>query len=330
MKNLFKYLIIAIIAAGCSSAKPPVKIIFDTDFGGDADDLGALAMLHNLADHGECELAAIMCWSTEESAIPAIDAVNRWYAHPDIPLGLRKEGSHVAQWNYNSVIAQNFENHLTPDMVPGTTALYRKILSSSSEHSITIITVGPLKNIQNLLMSEGDEYSPLSGKELLESKVKEVVIMGGNFPSGENEWNFNGNMPGVTPYVLDNLEVPLVFTGFEVGVKLKTGAALNERDELTPLQTGFSHFSQYAPWIKQNYKGKILDNSSFDQSAVLYAVRNGVGTYWEKVEGGRCLADDKGGNSWIPMEESSHSYLKLTMPADELAGLIEAIMLNEF
>jgi len=33
-----------------------VKIIFDTDFGGDADDLGALAMLHNLHNKGECEL----------------------------------------------------------------------------------------------------------------------------------------------------------------------------------------------------------------------------------------------------------------------------------
>jgi len=42
------------------------KIIFDTDFGGDADDLGALAMLHHFVDKEECELAAIMCWSLQE------------------------------------------------------------------------------------------------------------------------------------------------------------------------------------------------------------------------------------------------------------------------
>ena len=49
MKNILRLLIIAIIVAGCS-VEPPVTIIFDTDFGGDADDLAALAMLHNLAD----------------------------------------------------------------------------------------------------------------------------------------------------------------------------------------------------------------------------------------------------------------------------------------
>lgn len=329
MKNILKVLFLAVILGGCGK-EANIKIIFDTDFGGDADDLAALVMLHNLAGQGECELTAIMCWSTEESAIPAIDAVNRWYGHPDIPLGLRKEGSHVSQWNYTSPIAQNFEHRLTPEQVRESTDLYRDILSGSEDHSITLVTVGPLKNILNLLDSEADTHSPLSGRELVNRKIKEVVIMGGNFPSGENEWNFNGNMPGVTRAVLEELDIPVVFSGFELGVKIKTGAILNEVDEQTPLHTGFLHFSQHAPWIKQDYKGEILDNSSFDQTAVLYAVRNGVGNYWDKVEGGRCMADDSGGNTWTPMENSKHSYLKLSMPADEIANLIEAIMLNDF
>ena len=52
------------------------KIIFDTDFGGDADDFGALAMLYNLMHKGECAILAVMCWSTEKYAVSAIDAVN--------------------------------------------------------------------------------------------------------------------------------------------------------------------------------------------------------------------------------------------------------------
>ena len=55
------------------------KIIFDTDFGGDADDLGVLCMLHNCIDKNECELLGIMCRSTEKYAVSAIDAVNRFY-----------------------------------------------------------------------------------------------------------------------------------------------------------------------------------------------------------------------------------------------------------
>ena len=40
-------------------AKPPVKIILDTDFGDDGDDLAALAVLHHLANLGEAEILAV-------------------------------------------------------------------------------------------------------------------------------------------------------------------------------------------------------------------------------------------------------------------------------
>jgi hypothetical protein len=45
-----------------STAK--AKIIFDTGFGGDADDLGALAMLNHFENKGETGLLAMMCWNT--------------------------------------------------------------------------------------------------------------------------------------------------------------------------------------------------------------------------------------------------------------------------
>jgi inosine-uridine nucleoside N-ribohydrolase len=306
------------------------KIIFDTDIGGDADDLGAIAMLHNYVSRGDCELLAVMCWSDDEYAVPAIDAINRFYLHPNIPIGVRKDGTSTSVTNYNQAIANNFEYKLTYNDVPETVDLYRKILSSAADTSITIITVGPLKNIQRLLQSKADKHSKLNGSELISKKVKEFVIMGGKFPKGDDEWNFNGNMPGVTKYVLSNLKVPVVFSGFELGVQIKTGAIFNEIDTETPLYKGFMYFSQHAPWIKDQYKGKILDNSTFDQTAVLYAVNGGVDVLWEKVTGGFCEADEKGGNKWVKRENSNHSYLKLIETPKFMALLIEAIMLNRF
>ena len=82
------------------------KIIFDTDFGGDADDLGALAMLHNLMHLGECDLIAVTCWSTEEYAVSAIDAVNRYYQHPNIPIGVRKDPIHEVKWNHSKPLTE--------------------------------------------------------------------------------------------------------------------------------------------------------------------------------------------------------------------------------
>src|SRR5438046_2179973 len=39
-------------------AARPVKVIFDTDMDSDCDDVGALAVLHALADRGEAEILA--------------------------------------------------------------------------------------------------------------------------------------------------------------------------------------------------------------------------------------------------------------------------------
>ncbi len=322
------FLLTLLLFSVAAFAQP--KIILDTDFGGDADDLGALVMLHNFIDKGECDLLAVMNWSNEEFAVAGIDAVNRFYKHPDIPVGTRKDSIKHQEWTYGKAIADNFYHELNNKTAEDATTLYRKILSRSKDSSITIVTIGPLKNIENLIRSKPDSISKLTGKQLIKKKVKEFVIMGGKFPKGKWEWNFNGGMPGVTRFVIKNITVPITFVGFEVGAPIKTGEILNTINPKTPLYIGFLHFSNNAPWMKKYYNGKIINNSSFDQTAVLYAVRNGVGTYWEKIQNGYCKPDDNGGNIWIENQKSNHSYLKLKMKPEDLAKLIENIMLNKF
>ncbi len=305
------------------------KIIFDTDIGGDADDLGALAMLNTFISRGDCELLAVMNWTMDEDAVPSIDAVNRFYLHPNISVGTRKGKTVHLDENYNRVIAENFSYKLTYNTVPDATELYRKILSKAADTSITIVTTCPLLNIQNLIKSGPDNYSPLTGSELITKKVKEFVMMGGQFPRGKDEWNFNGNMPGVTKFVLGKLKVPITFSGYELGEQIKTGEDFNNIDQETPLYKGFLYFSSHAPWMKANFKGKILPNFSFDQTAILYAVKGGVGTYWDKVDDGYCEADDNGGNKWVKSKNSNQSYLKLKESPEVMATLIEVLMLNK-
>jgi inosine-uridine nucleoside N-ribohydrolase len=307
------------------------KIIFDTDFGGDADDLGALVMLHNLHNRGECELLAIMSWSTEEYVIPAMDAVNHWYGNPHIPMGIRSHESHHTDWNYTKPLADALPHKLRNQDVLMAVDLYREILANHNDKSITIVTVGPLANIKDLLMSKPDQHSSLNGKELIEKKVEKFVIMGGHFPSGEWEWNFNGDMPGVTRYVLENLTIPIVFSGFELGVQVGTGPRFHELDPGHPLYIGYMHFSEHASWMKDRYvPGKITANASYDQTAVLYAVRGGEGIYWDKVENGLCVADDEGGNKWVESNKSTHhAYLVLKKSPEEMADIIYSLKLED-
>jgi hypothetical protein len=304
-----KTLILITISIFCIKTYSQVNIIFDTDLGGDADDLGALAMLNHFSNKKECNLLAVMAWTTEEHAVPAIDAVNTFYGNPDIPIGVRKDGKHFVEWNYSKSIADAYKHNATYESATEATTLYRDILSKSKNKDVVIVTVGPLKNIENLLNSKADSISPLTGKELIELKVKEFVIMGGHFPEGDWEWNFNGGMSGVTKRVIENITVPIVFSGYELGVVIRTATIFNKLDKNHPLHIGFLHFSANAPWIKKNFKGEILDNASFDQTAVLYAVRKGVGLYWDKIDNGICIPDNDGGNKWIENKKSNHSYL---------------------
>jgi inosine-uridine nucleoside N-ribohydrolase len=257
--------------------------------------------------------------------------VNRYYGHSGIPVGVRKGAVYFDPNSYSKPIAEQFPHQIDYDKAYESTQLYREILSESKNKSIKIVAVGPLKNIENLLESGPDKFSPLNGRDLIKKKVKEFVIMGGQFPDGKNEWNFNGNMPGVTKSVIPNIPVPVVFTGFEVGSAIKTGEVFNSLDMNTPLYVGFRYFSEFAPWMKESYvPGRISNNSTFDQTAVLYAVRKGTGLYWDEVRGGICVPDDTGGNKWVKQKKSNQCYLKLKMDSELIANEIENFMLGQF
>jgi inosine-uridine nucleoside N-ribohydrolase len=333
VKKLFILSIFTLLLACSQATDAPVKIIFDTDFGADADDLGAIAMLHNFHNKGECELLAIMLWNTEQFTVPAIDAINRYYDNPEIAIGVRSHETHTLDWQHARPIAEAFPHELTNKDVPLALDLYRKILSAQPDQSVVIVITGPMANIRDLILSQPDEYSPLTGKELIEQKVKEFSIMGGKFPSGENEWNFNGDMPGVTKFVLENLTVPIVFSGYEIGVQIPTGPRLVEAGKESPLYVGYQYFSIHAPWMKQFYQeGKITPNATYDQTSVLYTVRGGVGEYWDLVENGICVADSTGGNYWkeINDQPTNHAYLVLKKKPEEMAEIIYSFMLNDF
>ncbi len=327
MKFLLQ-LFISIFILNSSVLQAQPKIIFDTDIGTATDDLGALAMLHNFVKNGNCELLAIMSWETDKYTVSAIDAINRFYLHPNIPIGTRKDSITTSEIKYNKTIADNFEHTLTYNDVPDATKLYRKILASADDSSITIIAVGPLLNIQRLIQSQPDSFSPLTGAELISKKVKEIAIMGGEFPKGKNEFNFNGNMPGVTKFVIDHLKIPIVFSGFELGAQIKTGKIFNETDKQTPLYQGFLYSSKHAPWTKDRFDGKILPSASFDQTVVLYVVIGGVDKYWTKIENGKCVVANNGDNHWKKGKKTNHAYLKLKEKPEKIAQIIDAIMLN--
>jgi purine nucleosidase len=56
--------------------------------GPDYDDVGAIAILHNLAAKGECEILATVASDGQTSIAPTIELFNRYFKKPDIPIGI--------------------------------------------------------------------------------------------------------------------------------------------------------------------------------------------------------------------------------------------------
>ena len=325
-------LLICIIVPWSASAhiSSPVKIIFDTDMGGDADDAGALAVAHALMDMGDLEIIAVGVWTHDRHSVGCVSAINNYYGRPDIPIGVRSGGVwDPGSGNYNRAVAENHPHTLTTEIAPNVVDVYRQVLASQPDSSVVIVTVGPLTNIRDLFQSDSDQHSDLNGIDLVRQKVREFVIMGGQFPSGTWEWNFVGGGSGTTKYVVDNCPVPIMFSGFEIGVNIKTGIGLRNVQADNPVKTAYLDFNTNCPSWYTPCTREIQSSSSYDQTAVLYAAR-GLSNYWNAVTTGYNNVNDDGSNSWVSTNDpnKSHSYLTPLMDNSDLEIVIEELMMK--
>ena len=180
--------LLCVVSAWAQGGKPhvPVPVIFDTDMGGDCDDVGALFILHGAVERGEARLLATIGCVSADAIAPALNAVNIWFGRPEIPVGTLKDTAFFAGPHYTTELAKRFPHQFASGMdYPDAVALYRQILSQQPDGSVVIVAVGPLRNLANLLKSAPDKHSPLDGRTLVARKVKRLVVMGGNFPPHE-------------------------------------------------------------------------------------------------------------------------------------------------
>ncbi|MBE0534491.1 MAG: nucleoside hydrolase [Phycisphaerae bacterium] len=312
----------AILPGGCRSAeridgRQAVAVIFDTDIGTDVDDAGALAILHVMADRGEAEILATMSANSNRWSAPAIDVINTYYGRGDLPIGASRTGPDPEEW-YHASVGDYPHDLAASEDAPDAVALYRQILAAQPDRSVVIVVVGWLTNMANLLDSAPDQYSSLSGRELVQAKVKELVSMGGkwpNSPKAEGEYNFT--MDGAAAHkVIRDWPGKIMFTG--LGMDVMTGGRLTaEGPKDNPVPAFYRNFFA---------ANKVSERSSWDLIAVLYAVR-GLSDYFTVGTEGTCVGRADGSNQWIEGPPSNHAYLVYKMPPAELAAVIEDLLL---
>ncbi|WP_394370007.1 nucleoside hydrolase [Spirosoma endbachense] len=305
-----------------SVPKSAVPVIFDTDMGPDYDDVGAITILHALADSGQARILATIASTKYPKVSQVLSVLNTYFHRPNIPIGVPKgeavTDKDTQHWS-DTLVAHYPHAIRSNNEVPDAVALYRQILAKQPDRSVTIITVGFLTNLANLLNSKPDQYSKLSGKELVSKKVKKVVSMAGKFPSGR-EYNVFRDTPA-SKIVFENWPTSMLLSGFEIGQQIHSGLPLtqNSRIRNSPIK---DVFAISLPKAKEDKGGRM----SWDQTAVLVGIK-GYAPYYT-VKSGRLTLNTDGSNGWDDAGKG-HQHLVVKMPVLAVEKVINDLMQHQ-
>lgn len=326
MKYLPATLLIILTLWSCSQKKVneaanPVKIIFDTDLGPDYDDVGALAFLHAMADSGKVEILATLSSNKHELVGPSIDVINTYFGRPELTIGAPKgEGVNMnSPYHWADTIVARYPHKLnSTSEAEDAVKVYRRILNSQPDKSVTVVTVGFLTNLRDLLVSKPDEITHLSGKDLVLKKVKNLVSMAGKFPEGK-EFNIEKDSVA-SEYVFRNWPGDITFTGWEIGNEIHTGLRLmNSTVQNSPVK---DVFRISIPLSEEDKNGRM----SWDETAVLIAAYGTEGFF--DIAKGTIIVRKDGSNIWKSNKVGNQKYVIQKMPPEEMARFIEDRMMH--
>ena len=276
------------------------SIIYETDFTGDVDDVGALAVLHALVDREEAKLLMVSYNEVHPDGPRGIQAINTWYGRPDIPIGVF-EGD-LEDPDDSRYLPALSEISTPPPNISESTELYGNVLSQQKDQSVTIVSVGFLNNLVKVLDNHED---------LIARKVSQLVLMGG---LRYDSYNFvHHNLVSATEKVLTDWPTPIVVLDF--GFEAKTGTVLSQTPVDNPVRIAYTHY----------FGGQLRDRPSWDHVAVLYGVR-GTNTHFEEVSNRTGVL--RSGFRW-ELQPGYRLYAQPKQSKEEIKRVIEELMIAE-
>ncbi|MDO5308720.1 MAG: nucleoside hydrolase [Planctomycetia bacterium] len=292
----------------------PIQIIFDTDIGGDIDDAFALELLHVFADRGICNLLGVTLTNSNVAAARYVAAFNARYGRPDLPVGYSPNCRVTDSYPTKTIEKRDEDGNLVYPVPEGfepqdAVKLLRKLLANAQDGQVVVIQVGACYNLANLLATEGDDISPLSGLELAKKKVRLVSVMGGAFavdPTAEayrlhKEWNIICDIPAAQKFAAE-WPSPVVYSGYEVGDRIRMSPVNLKRD-----YKGRSAilYDSFGFWTAKNTKeGYNHRRPTWDLTSVLFVLRPEEGRdYFTLSEPGDVQFDDQGVTLFTPNKD---------------------------
>ena len=312
------------------------NIIFDTDIGGDSDDVMALDLLMSAHKAGDCRLTGVT-YSADVPYSPAlIRSILDYYSFQDVPVGrapFREEHKPRTKDCYAKPVADVFGGADAPtyETTPDAVKLLRRLLVENGKS--TLVVTGWLTNVADLLTSQPDEISPLTGIELVRSCVDEIAVMGGNFSHqdastpfrtqpDENgdlrpiaEWNIYADIPAAQR-VFEVCPVPLSVIPFSLGLNMISGGPMVKAG-------GENRPDSYSFIVHESLNGR----HSWDPATALYAVY-GTKPWFYRSAPGKVTITDEGISHFDASRGGNCRLLGCAMEKAAIAAAMDEIVMN--
>jgi hypothetical protein len=300
------------------------SVIIDTDLSKWWDDATAIGIANVLQKQDSLRVLGIVSDVPNKVAVAAINAIDTYYGHSDVPLGaMAGSAADTFEHGYTDALVARLPHSVSgSDDVPEAVALYRQLLAAAPDHSVTIAAIGGYTNLAGLLASSADAVSKLSGRELIAAKVARLVIMDGLFPNGAPALtNQLIDLPAAHAVVTGDWPTPIAWVDGFSGIKMRVGQSLcTEVGADHPLRIVFEKLFSCATGPT---------DGDWDAPTLLYAVGDSIGVFQELGQGGAAVINEQGGLSWAPSAQRTDDVYVHVVDEEALKQRIEGLLVAE-
>ena len=295
--------------------KPPLGIVFDSDFGNGIDDVLALAMLYGFEGKGEARLISTSTTKSNVRAAAFCDALAKFYAgpppapgtpfaafqRPAPPIGMSDNG----KMPEDTTVMKAVLDRKTPDGKPvfshtiekindtaDPVALIRNAFTAQNDENCEVVLAGPATNLVKVLDLPGSA-------DLIKRKVRFLAVAAGSYPEGRADFHIKTDV-AAAKRLFAEWPTPIVAAGAEIGALLPFPASSIEKDFTWspdhPIVDAYRAF-QTMPY----------DAPAPAMAAMLYAVH--PEGYFKLSDPGTISILEDGRTRFTPSAEGRHRYL---------------------
>lgn len=298
------------------------RVIFDSDYGPDVDDLVAHCLLNAFVQDGTAQVIANLCCISNAQAAASMSSCDTWHGNLNVPIGYNQttslfplgylnDGPWALDIYANSV---TFPRQESASSVGEAVAVARAALAASPDNSVRWIIVGMMSNLHHVLLSPADPIDPRTGLQLVAAKVESVWQMGGRESGGEFNLRFD---KAASNYCADNCPVPIYWNQASVGGSIFTGKWTGSEHD--------GHILKYGMIEYENVPGSDGGGrQSWDPMTVFAALREDEGGF-SFASGTMTVELSDGSNTWTPGAGPHYNVTK-TLNDSDYETAIEALL----